>query len=153
MIYLTTGEKIGILAKEKGINIHKLSVMIGISYDTLYSIVKRKSKKVDVKIIDRIAEVLNVGYRFEGEEIIFYPFVDTIETATSSTINSSQGMISNSDKENNTENLNEFELQLFASNTFARDKIISQLDLLNEKGQQKALEQIELLTKIQEYLK
>ena len=135
---MTTGERIGILAKEKGINLHKLSVMIGISYDTLYSIVKRKSKKVDAKIIDRIAEVLKVGYRFEDDEIIFYEFRDTIDLPVT-----------------NNSNSNKLNLQLFSTDdvTVNSNKVMEQFNKLNEKGQQKALEQIELLTKIQEYLK
>ena len=57
---MTTGQKIGNLAKAKKINLHKLADLAGISYNTLYSIVKRKSDKVDLDTVRKIALVLEV---------------------------------------------------------------------------------------------
>lgn len=57
---MTTGQKIGILAKKKKINLHKLADSAGVSYNTLYSIVRRKSDKVDIDTIRKIALALDV---------------------------------------------------------------------------------------------
>lgn len=57
---LTTGQRIGDLAKRKKINLHKLADLAGISYNTLYSIVRRKSDKVDLETVHKIALALDV---------------------------------------------------------------------------------------------
>lgn len=57
---MTTGELIDYYAKRKNINLHKLATMSGVSYNTLYSIVRRKSNKVDMKIIEKIAKALEI---------------------------------------------------------------------------------------------
>lgn len=57
---MTTGELIDHYAKEKSINLHKLATIAGVSYNTLYSIVRRKSNKVDMKIIEKVAKALEV---------------------------------------------------------------------------------------------
>lgn len=58
---VTTGERIGIVAKQKGINLHKLADLAGIPYNTLYSIVKRKSERVALWMVFKIAEVLETN--------------------------------------------------------------------------------------------
>ena len=58
---ITTGERIGELAKARGINLHKLANMAGVSYNTLYSIVHRKSNKIDWDVAQKIATALNVS--------------------------------------------------------------------------------------------
>ena len=88
----------------------------------------------------------------DGEEIVFFPFTDTIDSPQNLR-NLSNSMISNATDENIIEKQNKFNLQLFATDTSVSDKIFAQIDKLNDVGLQKALEQIELLTKIQEYLK
>lgn len=57
---MTTGENIGRLAREKGINLHKLSDKANIPYTTLYSIVKRKSDKIDMETLKKIALALDL---------------------------------------------------------------------------------------------
>lgn len=58
---MTTGQRIGELAQKKKINLHQLSKMAGISYNTLYSIVRRKSDKVDYETVSKIAAALGVS--------------------------------------------------------------------------------------------
>lgn len=58
---MNIGERIGVIAKESGINLHKLSTMAGIPYNTLYSIVQRKSNKIDPEILEKIAGALGVS--------------------------------------------------------------------------------------------
>ena len=57
---MTTGERIEQLAKERGLSIHKLAVLAGVSYNTLYSAVKRKSDRVDRKTVEKVAKALGV---------------------------------------------------------------------------------------------
>lgn len=49
--------------------------------------------------------------------------------------------------------INRADLQLFAEDDTPQNKILSHLDKLNTAGQNKAIEQVELLTKIPEYRK
>ena len=83
---MTTGQKIGILAKKKKINLHKLADMADVSYNTLYSIVRRKSNKVDIDTIRKIALALDVHpieiYGDESLELIDYG-MDLFERAIS----------------------------------------------------------------------
>lgn len=66
---ITTGERIGIVAKQKGINLHKLADLAGIPYNTLYSIVKRKSERVSLVMVVNIAQTLNLNfYEVLGDE-------------------------------------------------------------------------------------
>ena len=60
---MTTGERIEQLAKERGLSIHKLAVLAGVSYNTLYSAVKRKSDRVDRKTVEKVAKALGVDLR------------------------------------------------------------------------------------------
>jgi len=60
---LQTGEIIGNLAKEKGINLRQLSIKADVPYNTLYAIVKRKSSRVDVETLLKIAKALDVHLR------------------------------------------------------------------------------------------
>lgn len=55
-----TGARIKEAAKAKGITLRKLAENSGISYNTLYSITKRDSERVDPETVRRIAAVLNV---------------------------------------------------------------------------------------------
>lgn len=58
---LKTGEKIDLAAKSSGINLHRLSEKADIPYNTLYSIVRRNSDKVDLDIIRRLSLALDVS--------------------------------------------------------------------------------------------
>lgn len=60
---MQTGEIIGNLAKEKGINLRQLSIKADVPYNTLYAIVKRKSSRVDMETLLKIAKVLGVHLR------------------------------------------------------------------------------------------
>lgn len=57
---MTTGERIKDAAEEKKMNLHQLAVKAGISYNTLYSIVRRRSDKVDVETLRKIALALEM---------------------------------------------------------------------------------------------
>lgn len=54
------GQRIGQLAKEKNINLHQLAILSGVSYNTLYSIVRRNSSKVNPETLKKVAAALGV---------------------------------------------------------------------------------------------
>ena len=60
---MTTGERIEQLAKERGMSLHKVATLAGVSYNTVYSAVKRKSDRVDRKIVEKIAKALDVDIK------------------------------------------------------------------------------------------
>lgn len=87
---MTTGERIEQLAKERGLSIHKLAVLAGVSYNTLYSAVKRKSDRVDRKTVEKVAKALGVDITvilsedqritdFAEEAMKRYPEMDVID--------------------------------------------------------------------------
>lgn len=67
------GEIIGILAEMRGINLRQLAIKANIPYNTLYAIVKRKSERIEIETLQRIANALElhistlVGYFADGE--------------------------------------------------------------------------------------
>ncbi len=58
---MTTGERIEQLAKMRGMSLHKLATLAGVSYNTVYSAAKRKSNRIDMNTLERIASVLGVS--------------------------------------------------------------------------------------------
>lgn len=73
---MSIGERIGLFANEKGINLRQLALKAGISYNTLYSIVKRKSSRVDYETTQRIADALEISL---SELVGMNPAVDIPE--------------------------------------------------------------------------
>lgn len=73
---MSIGERIGLFASEKGINLRQLAIKADISYNTLYSIVKRKSSRVDYETMQKIADALEVSL---SELIGMNPAVDIPE--------------------------------------------------------------------------
>ena len=62
------GKTLQLLLDEKGINANELANMIGVSNQTLYSIIKRDNTKIDIQVLIRICEALNVSpERFYNE--------------------------------------------------------------------------------------
>ena len=54
------GAKLDKLLKERGSNPNELALKIGVSAQTLYSMIKRDSKKADIEVLIKISEVLGV---------------------------------------------------------------------------------------------
>ncbi len=54
------GSKLDMLLKEQGSNPNELAAKIGISAQTIYSMIKRDSKKADIEVLIRISEELGV---------------------------------------------------------------------------------------------
>lgn len=59
---MTVGERIGELAKIKNMSIRKLALSAGMPYTTLYSIVRRKSDRVDSEKLAKIANALGMDH-------------------------------------------------------------------------------------------
>lgn len=60
MRILGIGEKLNVLLKIRGRNINELASTLSISPQTLYSIAKRNNTKVDLDILQKIADELSV---------------------------------------------------------------------------------------------
>lgn len=59
---MTVGERIEEFAKRKNMSIRKLALSAGIPYTTLYSVVKRKSDRVDSEKLAKIANALGIDH-------------------------------------------------------------------------------------------
>lgn len=55
------GKTLQLLLDEKGINVNELASKIDVSNQTLYSIIKRDNTKIDIQILIKICEALNVS--------------------------------------------------------------------------------------------
>ena len=79
---MTIGERIGQLAEERGMSLHKLAILAGVSYNTVYSAVKRKSDRLDRKNVEKIATVLGVplsdilGYEIRDLDDCSFAIID-----------------------------------------------------------------------------
>ena len=139
---MTTGEAIGMMAKQKGFNLRQLAAKAEVPYNTLYAIVKRKSSRIDVKTLRRVANALEVSIdelepftpnlmRFNADEAwVVNPRFDTVITTR---------MIDADSKE---------------ARKAAKDdvlRLLKSFDMLDEDGQKKAIELLDILTKVPEY--
>ena len=62
------GSKLSELMEANGTNANELAKKIGVSPQTIYSIIKRDSKKADIEVLSKIAGILGVNIEY---------FVDT----------------------------------------------------------------------------
>lgn len=131
---MNTGEIIGLFAEQRGLNLRQLAINAEIPYNTVYAIVKRKSKRIDSETLQRIAAALGVsvdsllgeyerGYK-EGFELGVY--------GTDIDIHGDLMMKGYS----------------FSS---LEERVVRSLSLLNSEGQEKAAERVEELTEIPRY--
>ncbi len=133
---MTTGERIEKLAKEKGVNLHQLSQLAGISYNTLYSMVRRKSNNVDHEIAGKIASALGVS---------LYEFFGWGETDSIASIDQMIAETQHFRKDVRYTRAIEF------ANTTAGQLILIDFQYLNEQGKQEAAKRISELCCIPQY--
>ena len=139
---MNTGEAIGILAKEKGFNLRQLAVKAEVPYNTLYAIVKRKSSRIDGRTLSRIASALEVS--IEDLEP-FTPKVMHLGANEGWVVNSRfEGIVTTRMVDADTR-----EARKAAKEDAIR--LLKSFDLLDSEGQKKAIELIDLLTKVPEY--
>lgn len=61
---MAVGNKLNQLIKEKGLNANELAHQIGVTPSTIYSIINRDNKKVDISILSKISHVLDVSLEY-----------------------------------------------------------------------------------------
>lgn len=64
------GIKLDKLLKERGTNANELAQQINVSAQTIYSMIKRDSKKADIDVLVRISKVLGVDPEYFCEDSI-----------------------------------------------------------------------------------
>ncbi len=66
------GDKLKLLFKENYTTVNEVAKKIGVSPQTLYSLIKRNSSKIDMALLDKIAVELNVDidYFFSDSNVI-----------------------------------------------------------------------------------
>lgn len=67
------GIKLDRLMKEQGTNANELAQKIGVSPQTIYSMIKRDSKKADIEVLIRISKELGVEPEFFCDDSVTTP--------------------------------------------------------------------------------
>ncbi len=62
------GIKLSELMKQRGTNVNELAQKVGVAPTTIYSMVKRDSKKADIGLLVRIAQELGVTAEYFSDE-------------------------------------------------------------------------------------
>lgn len=62
------GSKLSDLMDARGTNANELAKKIGVSPQTIYSIIKRDSKKADIEVLSKIASIFGVSMEYFIEE-------------------------------------------------------------------------------------
>lgn len=148
---ITTGQRIGEIADQKGINLHKLADKAGVSYNTLYSIVKRKSDKVDMATIRKIALALDVHpIEILGDSALgFIEYgMDMMERGVKSALDAMSGGTKQMDFDGI-----QVDIKYDPEEMSKRTELIKSFSQLNKAGQAKAVERVEELTEIPKYQK
>lgn len=72
------GSKINTLMNEKNINANELANRVGVAPTTLYSMIKRDSKKADIEVLIKIANELGVSVEYFSDDYDLSHKVDTL---------------------------------------------------------------------------
>ena len=156
---MALGTNLKEILKQRNMSIKDLSKKTGISLNTLYSITKRDGRMARFDIIKKICETLEVT---ESELLGFDVKPEDYETENKRQNLRVYEVHRNSDERNGlitTKGTPQDLVRLFSGfdkiveNTIdsLRYEYLSNFDKLNDKGKEKAIEQVELLTKIPEY--
>lgn len=62
------GSKLAKLIEANGTNANELAKRVGVSPQTIYSIIKRDSKKADIEVLLKIADILGVTVKYFVDE-------------------------------------------------------------------------------------
>lgn len=145
------GRRLKAILRSKGMTIKELSEKSGVSLNTLYSITKRDSQRVDNWVVGRIAHTLDV----KPTEILFDPIsVDLEKIKLAAAIQETSKAIGNSEIES--KKLLEMVDEILGDPAETDDymeRLLFAFNSLNETGQKKAIENVEDLAKIPEYQK
>ncbi|MCI5874193.1 MAG: helix-turn-helix transcriptional regulator [Clostridiales bacterium] len=58
------GNKLDMLLKERGMTVTELARRVGVAPTTIYSIIQRNNKKVDIDVLIKIARILGVNTEY-----------------------------------------------------------------------------------------
>lgn len=61
------GNKLDSLLSERGITVTELARKVGVAPTTIYSIIQRNNKKVDIDVLIKIAKTLGVNTEYFGD--------------------------------------------------------------------------------------
>ena len=158
---MALGTNLKEILKQKNMSIKDLSKKTGISLNTLYSITKRDGRMARFDIIKKICETLEIT---ESELLGFDVKPEDYETKNKRQNLRVYEVHRDSDERNGliTTKGTQQDIVSFFSGVDKlvetamdplRYEYLSNFDKLNDKGKEKAIEQVELLTKIPEYKK
>lgn len=156
---MALGTNLKEILKQKNMSIKDLSKKTGISLNTLYSITKRDGRMARFDIIKKICETLEIT---ESELLGFDVEPEDYETENKRQNLRVYEVHRNSDERNGlitTKGTQQDIVRFFSGiDKFVDNAIdplryeyLSNFNKLNDKGKEKAIEQVELLTKIPEY--
>ena len=133
------GLRIKSCLRVKGMTIKQLSIETGISLNTLYSITKRDSERIDPVLLKRISAALKVSetYLQSGTPHLGEMAFDESVKTTEALIKEDDDVIKLVESYMHDEKLD----------------LLRAFNKLNDKGQQVAVERVEELTKIPDYQK
>lgn len=133
-----TGQRIKDLTKEQGITLKELAEKSGVSYNTIYSITKRDSKRVQGEILQRLSVALGVSpSALLGTEVTMLD--DVLGIIVNEYPNASFSA---------TDDPKSFRVSLGAN---SKTELLHYFDKLNSTGQRLAVERIAELTEISRY--
>ena len=115
---MTTGELIGKIAEEKGINLRQLAISANINYSTLYAIVKRGSQNISREFLKKIADVLEVSEDYLRQAKPIDTVMTEAELRILHTINGIVGIVDKEEREEKLYYINSF---LEANRIFLND--------------------------------
>lgn len=85
------GKKLDELMKQRGTNANELAQKIGVAPTTIYSMIRRDSKKADIEVLLRIANELGVKAEFFCDD-------ENISNSTESNVNNIELLIARNGK-------------------------------------------------------
>lgn len=62
------GKKLQTLIEQNNTNVNELAKKVGVAPTTIYSMINRDSKKADISVLLKIADVLGVNAEYFGDE-------------------------------------------------------------------------------------
>lgn len=145
------------ILRQKGMSIKQLSELSGISLNTLYSITKRDSERVDKIVIKNIAKALGIdpldlSPNAESDLLFFY---NTKVYDKLNGIDGFDGFDENKkpilQKGSLAESIFYSEITGFEDEKYVQYRLSLAFSLLNTEGKRKALERVEELTEIPRY--
>ena len=150
---MTAGEKIGNIAKAKKIPLRQIAIKAEIPYNTLYSIVSRKSNRINNNALLKIATALDVSvFELMDSEKMFAGFKKGVSEPIDLQNPDIQKALRRYIKDGKLEfpglvNGSVLDAQ------YRENDLLYDFRKLNAEGQQKALERVQELTEIPRYQK